>query len=436
MRTALRLLLKGEGYETELAASPGALVALIEKNDFDAVLMDLNYARDTTSGREGLDLLARIREIDPALPVIVLTAWGSIELAVEAMRRGARDFVQKPWENARLMATLRTQIELGRALRQQARLSEENRTLRAGTPGELIARSGAMLAVVELLNRVGPSDACVLVTGENGTGKNLLARILHGLSLRSAGPFVTVDLASLAESVLESELFGHVKGAFTDAREDRLGRFELADDGTLFLDEIANVPLPAQAKLLRFLETGEFERVGSSRTRRMNVRLLAATNADLAQRVDSGLFRRDLFYRLNTVEVHLPPLRERREDIPLLAAHFLARHAGHYRKRVEGFAAGAMEALLAYSWPGNVRELDHAVERAVVLSLGSEILAADLRLTKAAGPLDLDSMSLEQVERLLIQKALERHGGNVTRAAQALDLSRSALYRRMSKHGL
>ena len=436
MRTALRLLLKGEGYETELAASPGALVALIEKNDFDAVLMDLNYARDTTSGREGLDLLARIREIDPALPVIVLTAWGSIELAVEAMRRGARDFVQKPWENARLMATLRTQIELGRALRQQARLSEENRTLRAGTPGELIARSGAMLAVVELLNRVGPSDACVLVTGENGTGKNLLARILHGLSLRSAGPFVTVDLASLAESVLESELFGHVKGAFTDAREDRLGRFELADDGTLFLDEIANVPLPAQAKLLRFLETGEFERVGSSRTRRMNVRLLAATNADLAQRVDAGLFRRDLFYRLNTVEVHLPPLRERREDIPLLAAHSLARHAGHYRKRVEGFAAGAMEALLAYSWPGNVRELDHAVERAVVLSLGSEILAADLRLTKAAGPLDLDSMSLEQVERLLIQKALERHGGNVTRAAQALDLSRSALYRRMSKHGL
>ncbi len=436
VRTALRLLLKGEGYETELAASPGALVALIEKNDFDAVLMDLNYARDTTSGREGLDLLARIREIDPALPVIVLTAWGSIELAVEAMRRGARDFVQKPWENARLMATLRTQIELGRALRQQARLSEENRTLRVGTPGELIARSGAMLAVVELLNRVGPSDACVLVTGENGTGKNLLARILHGLSLRSAGPFVTVDLASLAESVLESELFGHVKGAFTDAREDRLGRFELADDGTLFLDEIANVPLPAQAKLLRFLETGEFERVGSSRTRRMNVRLLAATNADLAQRVDAGLFRRDLFYRLNTVEVHLPPLRERREDIPLLAAHFLARHAGHYRKRVEGFAAGAMEALLAYSWPGNVRELDHAVERAVVLSLGSEILAADLRLTKAAGPLDLDSMSLEQVERLLIQKALERHGGNVTRAAQALDLSRSALYRRMSKHGL
>lgn len=244
VRTALRLLLKGEGYETEQAASPAALISLIEKSDFDAVLMDLNYARDTTSGREGLDLLARVREIDPALPVVVMTAWGSIELAVEAMRRGARDFVQKPWENARLMATLRTQIELGRALRQQARLSEKNRTLRAGTPGELIARSGAMLAVVELLNRVGPSDACVLVTGENGTGKNLLARVLHGLSLRSAGPFVTVDLASLAESVLESELFGHVKGAFTDAREDRLGRFELADDGTLFLDEIANVALP------------------------------------------------------------------------------------------------------------------------------------------------------------------------------------------------
>jgi len=434
---ALRFLVKGEGYQAEAVNSPPAVIDAVESRDFDAVLMDLNYTRDTTSGQEGLDLLNRIQNLDGTLPVIVMTAWGSVELAVEAMRRGARDFIQKPWDNARLSAILKTQIELGRALRKGQRLEAENRALRAERFPQLIAQSGAMRPVLDVISRVGPSDANVLVTGENGTGKGLVALTLHSVSLRSTRPLVTVNTGGLAEGVFESELFGHVKGAFTDAKSDRVGRFEMADGGTLFLDEIANISQGLQAKLLRTIETGEFERVGSSKTRRVDVRVFAATNSDLQAAVAEGRFRQDLLFRLNTIELRLPPLRDRREDIPLLAVHFLRQHAEHYRKAIGGFEESAIKALLAHGWPGNVRELDHAVERAVLMAQGETIRAADLGLrTGREGPPRIEEMSLEDVEALLIKKALARFNGNVSHAANALGLSRSALYRRLQRYGL
>ena len=434
---ALRFLIKGEGYQSEAVTSPAAALHAIEARDFDAVLMDLNYTRDTTSGQEGLDLLNRIQTLDANLPVIVMTAWGSVELAVEAMRRGARDFIQKPWDNARLSAILKTQIELGRALRKGQRLEEENRTLRAERFPQLIAQSAAMRPVLDVISRVGPSDANVLITGENGTGKGLVAQTLHSVSLRSTRPLVTVNTGGLAEGVFESELFGHVKGAFTDAKADRVGRFEMAEGGTLFLDEIANISQALQAKLLRTIESGEFERVGSSKTRRVDVRVFSATNADLHAAVAEGRFRQDLLFRLNTIELRLPPLRDRREDIPVLASHFLRQHAEHYRKPLTGFDESAIKALLAHLWPGNVRELDHAVERAVLMAQGDTVRAADLGLRAGRdGPPRIEEMSLEDVEALLIKKALARFNGNVSHAANALGLSRSALYRRLQRYGL
>ena len=434
---ALRFLIKGEGYQSEAVTSPAAALHAIEARDFDAVLMDLNYTRDTTSGQEGLDLLNRIQTLDANLPVIVMTAWGSVELAVEAMRRGARDFIQKPWDNARLSAILKTQIELGRALRKGQRLEEENRTLRAERFPRLIAQSAAMRLVLDVISRVGPSDANVLITGENGTGKGLVAQTLHSVSLRSTRPLVTVNTGGLAEGVFESELFGHVKGAFTDAKADRVGRFEMADGGTLFLDEIANISQALQAKLLRTIEAGEFERVGSSKTRRVDVRVFSATNADLHAAVAEGRFRQDLLFRLNTIELRLPPLRDRREDIPVLASHFLRQHAEHYRKPLTGFDESAVKALLAHLWPGNVRELDHAVERAVLMAQGDTVRAADLGLRAGRdGPPRIEEMSLEDGEALLIKKALARFNGNVSHAANALGLSRSALYRRLQRYGL
>jgi len=434
---ALKLLLKSEGYEVETATSPRGVLTAVESHDFDALLLDMNYARDTTSGTEGLDLLARLQTLDRTPPVVVMTAFGSVDSAVEAMRRGARDYIEKPWDNRRLLATLRTQMELGRALRKSRQLELENRALRKEGSPELIAESAAMQPVLKLMARIGPSDANVLVLGEHGTGKEVVARWLHAASGRVERPLVAVNLGGIPDALFESELFGHVKGAFTDAKLDRVGRFELAEGGTLFLDEIANLPLPQQAKLLRVLETGEFERVGSSRTQRANVRLISATNADIQAEVAAGRFRQDLLFRLNTVEMRLPPLRDRREDVPLLASHFAQRYAARYRKRVSEFGPDAMEALLRHAWPGNVRELDHAVERAVLLAEGDSIRARDLAL---GGPTDgaaaLEEMSLEDVERILVQKALARAHGNVSDAAKALGLSRSALYRRLKRHDL
>jgi DNA-binding NtrC family response regulator len=434
---ALRLLLKSEGIETETVSSPAAVMSALERRDYDAVLIDLNYARDTTSGAEGLDLLTRLRDLDESLPVIVMTAWGTVDIAVEAMRRGARDFVQKPWENTRLLTTLRSQIALGRALRRGQRLEAENRILRLDGQPAMIAESPAMRPILEVIARVGPSSANVLITGENGSGKGVIARALHAASPRAARPLVTLNAGGISEGLFESELFGHVKGAFTDARSDRVGRFELADGGTLFLDEIANVPAGQQAKLLRVLETGEFERLGSSRTRKADVRVLSATNADPHAEVAAGRFRQDLLFRLNTIEVRVPPLRERREDIPVLAEHFLSIHARRYKKEVSGFERASLQALMKHLWPGNVRELDHAIERAVLLTPGTSIRPAELGLRQESETSGhLEEMSLEQVEGVLVQKAMARFGGNVSEAARALGLSRSALYRRLEKYGV
>lgn len=436
---ALRLLLKAEGFRTLTAHVPEGVIALLERHEVDAALIDLNYTRDTTSGREGLDLLSRIRALDPTLPVIVMTAWGSVDKAVEAMRIGARDFIEKPWDNARLLTTLKTQIELARALRAANRLEQENRVLRRDGMPELIAESPVMRPILQIMERIAPSDANVLITGEHGTGKEVVARWIHAASNRREKPLVIVNAGGLPEGVFESELFGHVKGAFTDAKADRIGRFEMANAGTLFLDEIANIGLSQQARLLRVLQTGELERVGSSQTRKVDVRVISATNANLKAEVAAGRFREDLLFRLNTIEIHLPRLRERRDDILPLARHFLARYATRYRRPRAGFSEEAVRALLDYEWPGNVRELDHAVERAVLLSQGDRLEVWDFALSRpgpagepgAGGPRSLDDM-----ERDAIREALERADGNVSLAAKALGVSRSALYRRLQRYGL
>jgi DNA-binding NtrC family response regulator len=434
---ALRLLLRPEGYQVEMVRTPALVLEALTRDSFDGVLIDLNYTRDTTSGQEGLDLVAQIKEMDTQLPVVVMTAWGNIDLAVEAMRRGAGDFIQKPWENARLLSILRTQMELHRSQKRTQWLEAENRILRAPGAPDFIASAPSMRMVLEAMARVGPSDANILITGEHGTGKEVVAQTLHRLSSRSERTLVAVNTGALPEGTFESELFGHVKGAFTDARADRIGRFELANNGTLFLDEIANIPVRQQAKLLRVLETGEMERVGSSKTQTVNVRMLSATNADLRTECAAGRFREDLLFRLNTVEISLPPLRERREDIPALAGHFLARYAARYRRPVQGLEPTALQMMLHYSWPGNVRELDHTIERAVLMSRGERIESADLGLnTQRVTGQSLDDMSLEAVETVLIRKALTRANGNVSHAADALGLSRGALYRRIEKYGL
>jgi DNA-binding NtrC family response regulator len=437
VREALRLLLKSEGYRTQIVNSPSAAIAVLHTSEIHLLLMDLNYTRDTTSGEEGLELLSNVHVHDPSLPVVVMTAWGSVELAVEAIRRGARDFVEKPWDNNRVLSIVRTQLELRDALARKEKAEAENVLLRGHSAPAIIGKSIVMQPVLEVISRVGPTDVNVLITGENGTGKGVVAQTLHAVSQRASKPLVTVNMGGLSESLFESELFGHVKGAFTDAKADRLGRFELAESGTLFLDEIGNISLAQQTKLLRVLETGEFERVGSSKTRRVDVRLIAATNADLKAEVAAGRFRQDLLFRLNTIEVSMPPLRDRREDILELARHFLRKHGARYRKQIQGFADGAERALLEHSWPGNVRELSHAIERGVLMARGDVIEARDLGLQPLAGNgARIEDMSIEEVEAFLIRKTLARFDGNARKAADALGLSRSAFYRRLDKYKL
>jgi DNA-binding NtrC family response regulator len=433
---ALKLLLKGEPFAVETASSPAGVLSAVGKAAFDALLIDLNYTRDTTSGQEGIELLRAVRSLEPELPVIVMTAWGTIDVAVTAMREGASDFIEKPWDNQRLLSVLRNQVELGRALRTARRLQAEKELLQDHN-GEFIAESPVMQALLQLVARVAASDANILITGEAGVGKGELARLIHERSRRAGRAFISVNMGGIAESIFESEMFGHVRGAFTDARADRIGRFELADGGTLFLDEVACLPYNQQGKLLRVLESGDYEPVGSSRTRHADVRVISATNGDLRGMIAQNAFRDDLLFRLNTVEIDLPPLRERREDIMPLAVRFLDIYTRKYGRESGGFARDAVQALLSYGWPGNVRELSHVIERAVLIGGNKEVQPGDLMLERrgAAGAARLESLTLDAAEEMLIRNALERCGGNVQAAAEQLGLSRSALYRRMEKYG-
>ncbi len=446
VREALRLLLKSEGWNCSAVEGPAEALGAAQKKSFDVALIDLNYTRDTTSGAEGLELLRELKKLDEELPVVVMTAWGTINVAVEAMRHGAGDFIEKPWDNQRLMSVLGNQRALGRARRRGQRLQAENTLLRGPAADGFIAEAPSMRRLLETLARVAPSDANVLILGENGTGKGVIARLLHDASRRAEASFVKVNMGGIPESVFEAEMFGHVRGAFTDAKTDRIGRFELADGGSLFLDEIANIPLAQQPKLLRVLEDGELERVGSSRTMKVDVRLISATNADLPAEVACGAFRKDLLFRLNTVELHLPALRDRGEDIPLLAESFLERFGKRYQREGVRFAPSATNALSAYAWPGNVRELSHAIERAVLMSAGEVIDASALNLNAGSIAVGAGAMAaaignggqvtVEESEKQLVRQALEKTGGNIQRAAALLGLSRPALYRRMEKYGI
>jgi DNA-binding NtrC family response regulator len=434
---ALRLLLTEENVRAVFARSPAEVLARVREQRFDAALLDLNYTRASTTGREGLALLGQIRALAPDLPVVVMTAWGTVPSAVAALREGARDFIEKPWDNQRLLSVVMTQVALGRALRDAARLRAENVRLQAERfAPPLVGSSAPMQSVLRVLAKVAPSDASLLITGEHGTGKEVVARHVHAASRRAERPFIAVNAGGYSDGVFESELFGHVKGAFTDAKADRKGAFEAAHQGTLFLDEIGNMPLAQQSKLLRTLQTGELSRVGATETRRVDVRVIAATNLDLALEVKAGRFREDLLYRLNTVELRLPPLRDRKGDVMELAAYFMACAAE--RSGVPySLHPDAVQRLLAHRWPGNVRELSHAVERGILLADGSEIQAFDLCLPsdEPAAPA-LGEMTLEAGERFLIMRALERSGNNVSQAAQELGISRSSLYRRLERHGI
>ncbi len=437
VREALRLLLKSAGYGMVGAESPEIALGCLRGDSFAAVLVDMNYHRDTTSGEEGLALVEQIAAQWPGLPVVAMTAWGSIELAVAAMQRGAVDFIEKPWQNARVLAVLESRIALDHSRRDAAKFGQAQDLLLRDAGEGFIAGSAPMRRLVEDLARIADSDANLLLLGENGTGKSLLAGFVHQWSQRRAQPFVKVNIGGLAPTLFEAELFGHVRGAYTDARQDRAGRFELADGGSLFLDEIGNLPLEQQPKLLRAIEDGEFERLGSSRTQRVDVRVIAATNADLDAEVAQGRFRQDLLYRLNTFQVRVPALRERGEDIVPLARHYLAAACARYRRALPQLGRDAERALLGYAWPGNVRELSHVMERAALLADGGVLDAAALRLSGGADPGMLGArMTLEEAEAALLRRALADHDGHLQRAADQLGITRQSLYRRMEKHGL
>lgn len=430
---ALQTLLRHQGYAVVCASRPKEVMASLKNDQVDLVLLDLNYSRDITSGQEGLDLLAWIQKQVPQLPVVVMTAYASIALATEAMRRGARDFLEKPWDNQRLLSIINTQLTLGQALKREQRMLAQQQQLQQEQAGTMVAHSRAMAPVLELIKRVAPTDANVLITGEHGTGKGVCARQLHAQSGRAGQPLITVNMGAFSDALFESELFGHVKGAFTDARQARLGRFALADRGTLFLDEIGNLSLPLQAKLLRVIETGEYEPVGSSKTERADVRLISATNADLETMSREGSYRQDLLFRLNTIEIKLPPLRERPEDILPLANHFLRRYLQKYMRQALKLSQAAEKRLLAHPWPGNVRELDHVVQRGVLMASAKEIVPRDFGLDQALSTPRLENLTLAEAERFLIDHALKTCGGNIQQAAKHLGLSRGALYRRLEK---
>jgi DNA-binding NtrC family response regulator len=436
----LTLLLKSEGMKCVACRSPQEALAALRRDRCQLALVDLNYVEDTTSGKEGLALITALRQMDEELPIVAMTGWGTIGIAVEAMRRGAADFVEKPWnDNTRLLNIIRTQMKLGAARERDRKLSAENALLREqGDSKVLICESPAMTQVMSTARRVAASLMPILITGENGTGKSLLAHYIHRHSPCAHGPFISVNMGAVSESTFESEMFGHTKGAFTDAKAERIGRVELADQGTLFMDEIANLPLTQQAKILRLLEEQRYEKLGSSHTRQANIRFISATNADLDRLIAERGFRQDLLYRLNGVTLRIPALGERRADIRPLAESFLGEARQHYSSPARRFSAQALAALENYPWPGNIRELQHVVERSVLLAQQEAILEADLQLAAQAAPAhaaagELAQMTLEQAEVWFIQQTLDRHRGNANDAAKALGLSRSALYRRLGK---
>ncbi|CAH9063835.1 Alginate biosynthesis transcriptional regulatory protein AlgB [Pseudoalteromonas sp. CIP111854] len=447
IRHALSLLLMEEGYPSLQANSPIIAKQLLKSHTFSMVITDLNFTQDTTSAEEGLALIQQLRLDDEQLPILAITGWGSIEIAVKAMQHGANDFVQKPWENERLITIVRTQLQLAKANKRSQKLAVHNQLLQneLGFISGLIAHSVQIKQVLATLSQVAKSDVSVLLTGENGTGKSLFARYLHDLSTRKEEQLISVNMGAVSESLFESEMFGHVKGAFTDAKSQRIGRFELADEGTLFLDEIANTPYSQQAKLLRVLEEKQFEKVGASKTQSVDIRLVAATNADLTHAVATGEFRKDLLYRINTVQIHIPPLRERIADILPLAHYFLGRVIEKYAAQGRTLTAQAQRALQDYHWPGNVRELAHIMERAHILAPTEHIDAEHLNLTPVQQPkhveihpyctVDTAHLTLNEIEQDALVRRLAFYDGDAVAAAQSLGLSRSTFYRRLNKAG-
>lgn len=440
---AARMHLKRHFAQVDIEKNPEAIPGLMDQEDYDVILLDMNFTKDVSSGSEGYYWLERILSIDPSAVVVLITAYGDIQMAVRAIKAGATDFVLKPWENEKLLATLYSAMRLRESRDEIENLRIKNQEINQAQNerySEIVGHSPAMQKIFATIDRVAKTDANVLILGENGTGKELIARAIHRNSSRKNETFVGVDLGSITETLFESELFGHRKGAFTDAKEDRPGRFELAHKGTLFLDEIGNLSMPLQAKLLTVLQNRKVSRVGSNKETPVDIRLICATNLPLYDMVKENRFRQDLLYRINTIEIEVPPLRERFEDIPLLANHFLKHYAEKYGKAVNRISEAAVTRMHKHPWPGNIRELQHAIERAVILSNASVLQPEDFNFTPATsrddGQVNLEQFNLEEVEKLLIRKVLKKYNGNITQAASELGLTRSSLYRRLEKYGL
>ncbi|WP_420154325.1 sigma-54-dependent transcriptional regulator [Siphonobacter sp.] len=445
---AARLLLKQHFTRVDTEKNPENLPNLLRQEGYDVIMLDMNFTQDVTSGTEGFFWLDKILQIDPAAIVLLITAYGDVEMAVRAVKSGATDFILKPWSNEKLLATLLSALSLRKSKLEVEKLKSQNAIIARDQQarfGEMVGVSSAMREVFGTIQKVAATDANVLILGENGTGKELIARSLHQNSNRSRQAFISVDLGAISEHLFESELFGHVKGAFTDAREDRAGRFEAADGGTIFLDEIGNIPLPMQAKLLTVLQGRQVTRVGSNRPKSIDIRLICATNMPLSEMVSKGEFRQDLLYRINTIELRIPALRERPEDIELLAHHYLRVYTQKYRKRIKDVSPAAIQRMTKYGWPGNVRELQHAIERAVIMCEKDMLQPEDLFISNAqkvpekptnGETISLDQFNLDELEKAIIRKVLNKHSGNISKAATELGLTRASLYRRLEKYGL
>jgi two-component system response regulator HydG len=439
---AAKMLLKKYAQNVIIEKDPRKIPFLMNNGSYDVILLDMNFSMDITSGKEGFYWLEQILERDPKAVVILITAFGDVEMAVKALKEGATDFVLKPWQNEKLIATLSTASKLNKSYKEVATLKTEKKLLQEDLNQpfkDIIGESEAIKNVFGVIDKVAQTDANVLILGENGTGKELIARALHQRSLRKDNVFVGVDMGAITETLFESELFGHKKGAFTDAKDDRAGRFEVANKGSLFLDEIGNLSLPLQSKLLSAIQSREITRIGSNKPVQVDIRLICATNMPLHEMVGQNTFRQDLVYRINTVEIHLPSLRERVEDIPLLANHFVTEYSNKYRKNVKKLASSTIKKLQKYRWPGNIRELQHAIERAVIMSDDSSLTPEDFFfLMHKPDSLEEkeDTFNLDEVEKNVIQKAIDRNGGNISKAAKELGLTRASLYRRLEKHAL